>query len=463
MRYSIQLALRACVIFSTSFIYHYAHGQKITAKEIQVKETGRVEVDSDLQVSGKVKSDFIRLSNMERSGVEDIAGVLYYDENYSGNFPDMSGDGGGLAFRTLDDGWGAIIATNNMQWIKPRFNGATIDGNILLGETGASGTIQFRRGSDGNVAGTVGFGNAAENNNFRITSSSGGSSISFWTNSGGGGDGYLERFRIDNNGKAIFYKGQIESPSTGLQFIVNNSERMRIKANGNIGIGTTSPRAKLEVNGDAFIDGTIKREEYKGYGQEFDYTIMSFAMNQSVRVDNAATGWKVKVVSDRANSTYSETYKAHDPIRLSFYPGRTTPYGNNYSLNELYASALTLYADKGNSRVGIGTDKPTEKLHVNGKIRATGQVGWSDFVFYEDYELATLEEVEDYIDENGHLKDIPSEKEVLEDGIDLTEMDSKLLQKIEELTLYLIDQNKQLQQQAEEIATLKEELRNLKD
>lgn len=462
MHNSIQLALRACVIFSMVFIFNYAKGQKITAKEVEVKEIGRVEVDSDLQVSGKVKSDFIRLSNEERSSVEDVAGVLYYDENYSTNFPDMSGDGGGLAFRTLDDGWGAIIATNNMEWIRPRFNGGTFSGNVTIGKLGNAGNIHFIN-SEGNNSGYVGFDNASENANFRISNWKVGSSLSFWTNSGSNSDGFLERVRIDENGKAIFYKGQIESPSTGLQFIVNNTERMRIKTNGNIGIGTTSPRAKLEVNGDAFIDGTIKREEYKGYGQEFDYTIMSFAMNQNVRVNNAATGWKVKVVSDRANSTYTEAFKAHDPIRLSFYPGRTTPYGANYSLNELYGSALTLYADKGSSKVGIGTDKPTEKLHVNGKIRATGQVGWSDFVFYEDYELATLEEVEDYIDVNGHLKDIPSEKEVLEDGIDLTEMDSKLLQKIEELTLYLIDQNKQLQQQAEEIATLKEELRNLKD
>lgn len=460
---SIQCMLRSCALLSMIFIFGNAYAQKITTNELEVKETSQVEIDSDLEVTGKVKSDFIKLSNVERGDVDDVAGVLYYDENYSGNFSEMSVDGGGLAFRSIEDGWGAIFATNNMQWIKPRFNGGSFDGNITLGESGASGAISFRRGSDGNVGGTVGFLNASENNIFRIASSSGGSSISFWTNSGGGGDGFVERVNIDSNGKLAVNSGQIQSPTTGLQLIVNETERMRIKTSGRVGIGTTAPQALLHVNGDAFIDGTLKREEYKGYGQEFDYTIMSFAMNQNVRVNNAATGWKVKVVSDRANSTYSSAYKAHDPIRLSFYPGRTTPYGANYGLNELYASALTLYADKGSSKVGIGIDKPTEKLHVNGKIRATGQEGWSDFVFYDEYELATLNEVEDFIDENGHLKDIPSEKEVLREGIDLTEMDSKLLQKIEELTLYLIDQNKQLQNQAKEIALLQEELQALKN
>ena len=70
--------------------------------------------------------------------------------------------------------------------------------------------------------------------------------------------------------------------------------------------------------------------------------------------------------------------------------------------------------------------------------------GWSDFVFGNDYNLLTLSEVEDYIDKNGHLPDIPSEAEVEENGINIGEMQAKLLQKIEELTLYVIQLEKEI-------------------
>ena len=86
--------------------------------------------------------------------------------------------------------------------------------------------------------------------------------------------------------------------------------------------------------------------------------------------------------------------------------------------------------------------------------------GWSDFVFKKDYILPTLTEVENHINKNGHLENIPSEKEVLKNGINLGEMDSKLLQKIEELTLYVIDLNKKLDKQNQELDSLKKKLQN---
>src|SRR5690606_10241964 len=72
-------------------------------------------------------------------------------------------------------------------------------------------------------------------------------------------------------------------------------------------------------------------------------------------------------------------------------------------------------------------------------------VGWSDFVFEDTYTLPTLEEVEQHIIEKGHLKDIPSAKDVDENGIYLGDMNARLLQKIEELTLYAIEQEKKLE------------------
>ena len=130
---------------------------------------------------------------------------------------------------------------------------------------------------------------------------------------------------------------------------------------------------------------------------------------------------------------------------------------------------------KGNTgNIGIGTLEPGKyKLAVEGKIGAreieVKQGSWADFVFYEDYELKNLSEVESFINENKHLPDVPSEQEVKEKGINLGQMDAILLQKIEELTLYLIGQNKTqkklmntIQSQQTEIKNLKKEISSLK-
>lgn len=103
--------------------------------------------------------------------------------------------------------------------------------------------------------------------------------------------------------------------------------------------------------------------------------------------------------------------------------------------------------------IGIGTKifedgEQTYRLSVNGQIRAHGirvYNSWADYVFKENYNLPSLEEVEQHIKEKGHLKDIPSAKEVAENGIELGEMNKLLLQKIEELTLYTIQLKKEIE------------------
>lgn len=80
---------------------------------------------------------------------------------------------------------------------------------------------------------------------------------------------------------------------------------------------------------------------------------------------------------------------------------------------------------------------------------------WADYVFTKEYQLRSLEEVEKYITEKGHLPNIPSAQEVIENGINIAEMSAKLLEKIEELTLYSIQQNKQIKQLQDANETLK--------
>lgn len=102
----------------------------------------------------------------------------------------------------------------------------------------------------------------------------------------------------------------------------------------------------------------------------------------------------------------------------------------------------------GNYRLYVQKGILTERL----KVSNIGDVtNWSDFVFNEDYELMPLNKVESYIKANKHLPQIPSAEEVVTQGIDVAEMDAKLLQKIEELTLYVINQQKQIERQQNEI------------
>lgn len=112
-------------------------------------------------------------------------------------------------------------------------------------------------------------------------------------------------------------------------------------------------------------------------------------------------------------------------------------------------------------KVGIGISRPKNTLDVNGKLHARevliDNTGWADFVFDKSYKLPTLEEVEAHINKHSRLPEIPSEAEVKENGINVGEMQVILLQKIEELTLYVIQQQKELN----EVKKENKELRTL--
>ncbi len=110
---------------------------------------------------------------------------------------------------------------------------------------------------------------------------------------------------------------------------------------------------------------------------------------------------------------------------------------------------LVLQTQGGN--VGIGTTSPDAKLAVKGtihtqEVKVDLQVPGPDYVFNDDYKLITLTEIKDYVTKNHHLPEIPSAAQMAKDGINLGDMNTRLLKKVEELTLYAIDQQKQMEQ-----------------
>ncbi|MEM9680750.1 MAG: CARDB domain-containing protein, partial [Bacteroidota bacterium] len=101
--------------------------------------------------------------------------------------------------------------------------------------------------------------------------------------------------------------------------------------------------------------------------------------------------------------------------------------------------------------VGIGISNPTEILTVNGTVlakefKATLNYAWPDYVFLPTYPIMPLKELEAYIQKYGHLPNIPSAEEVEEKGVNLTEMNTKLLEKVEELTLHIIALEKRIKE-----------------
>lgn len=221
---------------------------------------------------------------------------------------------------------------------------------------------------------------------------------------------------------------------------------MRIDVNGNVGIGTVAPNAGLEVKND---DGL--KISSSTFGSSFG-GIVKMAdgfQNETWRDDmlfSTAGGFMFKM--DEGGNGISHANS--EVIGFNIY-------------NSDNESVFAVSEAKDN--VGIGTTEVPDnvKLGVNGKIAATevkvAEVSnWPDFVFENEYSLPTLKEVAKHIEEKGHLQNIPSAKNVLQNGFYLGEMDAKLLQKIEELTLYTIEQEKKIEKQNEKL----KEMENLK-
>jgi len=159
---------------------------------------------------------------------------------------------------------------------------------------------------------------------------------------------------------------------------------------------------------------------------------------------------------------------------MSFAPWGDASGGWNYQLNfnhgglyyrngdhlGTWNSWQKLILADGNGNVGIGTDTPKEKLSVNGKIRAheikVETSNWPDYVFKSDYKLLPLSELESFVKTHNHLPEIPNALSIERDGLLLGEMNKAMLKKIEEMTLYIIDQQKLIEAQNKRLGKLEQ-------
>lgn len=216
-----------------------------------------------------------------------------------------------------------------------------------------------------------------------------------------------------------------------------------LPSSGNVGIGTVNPQTKLHIRNGDYTYGAILANANEGEFSLYTKTLTS----QPLNVESFRLGLKYN--NDENNGF------------ISFYRGVST-FGGFLGFSTYGAERMRI-ASSGN--VGIGSLNPDEKLTVRGKIHAQEiKVDLNvpaDYVFQKyytgtsnlkaDYVMPTLSEVEQFTKDHNHLPNIPSAKEMKENGVELGMMNNLLLQKIEELTLYVIEQQKEIQLLKEKI------------
>ncbi|WP_299314081.1 tail fiber protein [uncultured Aquimarina sp.] len=236
--------------------------------------------------------------------------------------------------------------------------------------------------------------------------------------------------KIERGGKSWNFSIQNIGDNLYLNNSDNSSTFFTFRKDGKFGIGTTNPKAKLEI---------------KGIGDGVEILRLS-----------TERPWVFKQEGTGASSN----------LVLQELSGNKFFKIKSYDNNDVYSIQSNTGDTYFKGKIGVGTTTPDAKLAVNGNIHTkevkVDLVGWPDYVFENDYNLPTLQEVENHIAEKGHLENIPSAAAVAENGIQLGEMNAKLLQKIEELTLYMIEQNKVNEQQQRQIKDLKKEIEKLK-
>ena len=259
------------------------------------------------------------------------------------------------------------------------------------------------------------------------------------------GNMYLYAYEGDGNSGTAYLQARDKSNSSniGLQLRSQNEgnvvNALKISPDGNIGIGTTNPQVQLDVNGDTTIDG---KTNLKG-----DTEIQG---STSLRGD--------LTLSNQDRSQELLVSKGFD-IRLSNIAN------SHFAIKNAFGSDAVYIDTRGNIGIGgINTDL-SEQLQINGRVKASGFIAdassFPDYVFAKDYELMTLKELKQYTAQHHSLPGMPTEKEVVTNGLNIKKVITISVEKIEELYLHTIKQQELIETQQNLIQELEQRLQKL--
>jgi hypothetical protein len=289
-----------------------------------------------------------------------------------------------------------------------------------------------------------------------------------------------------------------------LQIRTNNINRINIGANGNIGFGTTNTTRRMQIHGTGSVtpepgppspilpgseslititnqesgstawdglrigivgnDGVISYRESSNFqirgGNNSGITPAEMTFRPDGRLVLFAPG---SIIPDSRLSmrvSGANGFTIDNPSNPSGYSFRVLTNSNETEALSVRNGSTTRFVVKGNGRVGIGTNSPSNEylLDVAGKARAcevrVNNPGWCDYVFEPTYNLMPLADLRSYLSENKHLPEMPSEKEVVEaGGFDLAQMNVALLKRSEENTLYILELEEKINKLAKVVET----------
>lgn len=365
------------------------------------------------------------------TGVQNIAGFFNVDPS----------NGSGAA---LYIGGSATLGQGNARIIGTSFAGNDYRSQLQLQTTTTAGV--WNTGLYINETGNVGIDTASPESGFKLDVNGLGT--------------------IGTQGSARIYLGTVDASHAFIQARDNSiNQNLTLSAAsynftvGNVGIGTTNPKNVLDVNGVISMQNFGYVSSQRSRLNNYTNLLLGGALK-----DNGDGTYTV--VGDGGSNYFSAIKMDNSGGNIgsiNFYSAPTTG-GTSYNVTN---SALSDYLKMTlvNGNLGIGISNPQEKLAVNGTIHSKMVVvdllNWPDYVFKPTYHLTPLSEVKTYIDQNHHLPDMPSEKEVADNGLNLGEMNKLLAKKVEELTLYLIEKDKKLNDQQKAIESQENRLNTI--